>query len=131
MSKYEACCAHKDDAGIDLCSEIYKAIAPLQTIRLRLPYKVNLKKDECGIIIARSSIASKGLLIHNSPIDCGYRGYVHAIVTNLSNKTIEIEEGERFCQLVIFKIGKHGNNNLLTTLDRLDAGFGSSGKKGG
>ena len=49
----------------------------------------------------RSSMAAKGLVCELPPVDSGYRGEIHAIISNVSNKTQELSKGTRVGQLVI------------------------------
>ena len=49
----------------------------------------------------RSSLAVKGLVCELPPIDSGYRGEIHAIVSNVSNIWQTIKKDTRIGQLVI------------------------------
>ena len=46
-------------------------------------------------------MAVKGLICELPPIDSGYRGEIHAIVSNVSNKEYTLTKGIRIGQLVI------------------------------
>lgn len=46
-------------------------------------------------------MAVKGLICELPPIDSGYRGEIHAIISNVSNKEYTLNKGTRIGQLVI------------------------------
>jgi dUTP pyrophosphatase len=48
-------------------------------------------------------MASRGLVAQSVPIDCGYRGVIHAIVTNYGNEPQKIEAGDHIAQLVVLR----------------------------
>ena len=48
-------------------------------------------------------LSMKGLLLGGRVIDCDYRGNISIILTNLSQRTFEIETGDRIPQLMFFK----------------------------
>lgn len=81
----------------------------------------------------RSGLALKqGISVLNSPgtIDADYRGEIGVILVNLSNATVQIENGDRIAQLVI---AKHENTSWIEveTLEKTvrgEGGFGSTGK---
>jgi dUTP pyrophosphatase len=56
-----------------------------------------------GFILPRSSTASRGLVAQAVPVDCGYRGVIHAIVTNYGTEPQKIEAGDRIAQLVVLR----------------------------
>lgn len=120
--------AHYNDAGNDVRSMIDHILKPGETMKIPLGFGIDLPDGNKGIIHPRSSVASKGLLVHNAPIDSGYKGEIHAIVTNVSNDLYEINKGDRIAQLVISPI-------VLVDLvsnfgdERGNDGFGSTGVK--
>ena len=82
----------------------------------------------------RSGLAAKkGITVLNSPgtIDADYRGEVGVILVNLSDEAFVIENGERIAQLVIAKHerAEWEEVEVLTTTDRGEGGFGSTGVK--
>lgn len=54
-----------------------------------------------GFVFPRSSMAVKGLVCELPPIDSGYRGEIHAIISNISNFRQSISKDMRIGQLVI------------------------------
>ena len=81
----------------------------------------------------RSGLAlNEGLGILNSPgtIDADYRGEIGVIVVNLSNNVIQIENGERICQMVINRVeqAEWVEVETLDESERGEGGFGHTGK---
>ena len=84
-------------------------------------------------IRSRSGMAFKeGITVLNSPgtIDADYRGEIGVILANLSNKDVEIKDGDRVCQMVV---AAHETVNWepvedLETSERGAGGFGHTGK---
>ena len=66
-------------------------------------------------------------------IDSDYRGPVSVIFLNFSDKSIEIEKDNRFCQIVFHKIANHPVSREVDKFeDKTDKGkgpFGSTNKK--
>ena len=54
-----------------------------------------------GYVFPRSSMAAKGLVCELPPIDSGYRGEIHAIISNVSTTTQSLYKDTRVGQLVI------------------------------
>ena len=60
-----------------------------------------------GKIYARSSLTIRCTEVSGGVTDSDYRGPVSVIFLNFSNKSIEIEKGNRFFQIVFHKIANH------------------------
>ena len=54
-----------------------------------------------GYVFPRSSMATKGLVCELPPIDSGYRGEIHAIISNVSSESQTLRKDTRVGQLVI------------------------------
>ena len=79
----------------------------------------------------RSGLAKLGIQTVLGTIDSDYRGEVHAIVMNNTNKHYKIKKGDRICQMFIGKterIELEEKEKLSSTV-RGDGGFGSTGNK--
>ena len=120
--------AHKHDCGFDCYLPNKITLLPSSVTKINLQISIKLKKNECAIICARSSIASKNIILNTSPIDCGYDGPIHAIVHNLTNEYIIFNKNERICQIVIFKI-PYIKTKIINKTKRSKSNFGSSGKE--
>lgn len=119
--------AHANDAGADVHALHNEVIYSHQTKKIPLGLGLCLPDGFAACVFPRSSMASKGVTCEIPPIDSGYRGEIHAIITNNSDAQYNIEAGDRIGQLVIFPVvladfvkeeGPQRGNN----------GFGSTGK---
>lgn len=121
--------AHANDAGADVHAKIDGSItiAPNTTAKIPLGMGLCLPDGYAAYVFPRSGLSSNGIVCELPPIDSGYRGEIHAIVTNCSTEHFVVHDGDRIGQLVITPvviadfitedIKERGNN-----------GFGSTGK---
>ena len=93
--------AHYNDAGADVYSLEEYVLKPHTTVKLPLGFGLEIPDGFMGYITPRTSMASKGIIAHISPIDSGYRGEIHAIITNTTNNEYIINKDDRIAQLVI------------------------------
>lgn len=97
--------AHDNDAGADVhaCMHDKKQVSiwPHETVKIPLGLGLCLPDGYAAYVFPRSGLSSKGLTCELPPIDSGYRGEIHAIVTNCSDTMKKIEFGDRIGQLVI------------------------------
>lgn len=127
----------KGDSGFDLyCPESLIVPANSMSFKINLQIKTQLStngNDTGYMLLPRSSTGSKTpLRLSNSVgiIDASYRGFVMAVVDNVSNVDFKIDKGDRLFQIVPF----HGNGIEKVTLgkvsqtERGEGGFGSTGK---
>lgn len=110
--------AHVFDAGYDLFLPSDIEVRPFETKSIDLQVGINLSQQECAIVCMRSSYAVKGLIAQNSPIDYGYSGNIHLIITNCSSTTFRAYSGERICQVVIFKIPLEEDEEFVAKVER-------------
>ena len=92
---------HHDDAGMDIYAPHTFTVAPGGMVDVKLGFGTVLPFGYMAAIKPRGSSGKMGLLPIDNPIDSGYRGEIHAVVWNLSQVPVTINEGERFCQLVV------------------------------
>lgn len=118
---------HYNDAGADCYIPENIIIKPHETEKINLKFGLEIPDGFAGFIITRSSNASNGLLIHIPPIDSGYRGPIHAVVTNTTDNPIAITKGDRVGQVVILPIVICDFEEELNN-DRGSGAFGSTGK---
>ena len=123
---------HEEDAGADVYSSKTISLAPGDVAVIGLRFGLKLPKGLAGFIFPRSSMSKKGLTCELPPIDAGYRGEVHAIVTNNTSISQLITKGERIGQLVIMPVvlANFTTNNCGEPdyTDRGSGAFGSTGK---
>ena len=118
---------HYNDAGADVYCQNDYTLQPNQTIAIPLGFGLEIPDGHAGFIYPRSSLAKAGIICQLPPIDSGYRGEIHAIVTNTSPYPYSICKNDRIGQLVILPIVL---STFVTSHDteRLDNAFGSTGK---
>lgn len=121
-------------AGADLYSaEGEIVIAPHTTYLVHTGIAVEIPEGYCGLIFARSGLASKrGLAPANKVgvIDADYRGEVMVALHNHTDKEAKIEPKERIAQLAIvpFLKAEYEMADELSDTVRGEGGFGSTGK---
>ena len=91
---------------------------------------VAIPEGYAGILVPRSSIAEKGLIIQTSVIDPDYTGEIHLIITNSTDESISLEKGQRVCSLVCLNVLNPYIEEVeeLQSTTRGTAGLGSTGK---
>ena len=95
---------------------------------------VEIPEGYCGLIFARSGLASKrGLAPANKVgvIDADYRGEVMVALHNHTDKAATVDAGERVAQLAIvpFLKAEYEEAEELSDTVRGAGGFGSTGTK--
>lgn len=122
---------HDNDAGADVHAcfpdgqEVVR-IQPLQTVKIPLGIGLCLPDGYAAFVFPRSGLSLKGIVCELPPIDSGYRGEIHAIVTNCGNNYHVIKNGDRIGQLVIMPI-VIADFVTETGEARGDGAFGSTG----
>lgn len=122
-------------AGADL----YSLDGPItidahKTLLIHTGIAVEIPEGYCGLIFARSGMASKrGLAPANKVgvIDADYRGEVMVALHNHTDAPASVEAGERIAQLAIvpFLKAEYECADELSDTKRGDGGFGSTGTK--
>ncbi len=124
-------------AGADLyaidfgpAGDNYQYLDPGQTVLIGTGMRIRPPEGWHFMILPRSSVSSKGLLVHTGTIDADYRGELKVCVTNVGSERVEIKCGDRIAQLkpvpdvrVLFTRVKE-----LDETERGEGGFGSTGK---
>lgn len=125
--------AHYNDAGADVYAcphftgEEHKVrLWANSSTKIPLGFGLEIPDGYTAFICPRSGLSSRGITCELSPIDSGYRGEVHAIMTNNTNADVWIEKGERVGQLVILPVVVA---DFVTELgeEREAGAFGSTG----
>jgi dUTP pyrophosphatase len=127
--------AKPGDAGIDLSVIEFIALAPFGDDKskklLKTGISVKIPEGHFGLIVPRSSMAKKGIMLANTCgiIDSGYTGELMLYVQNMTAKVNYIEEGDRVAQMIVVPF----TSVVLTSVDKLPetdrgtGGFGSTG----
>jgi dUTP pyrophosphatase len=126
----------EQSAGMDLRANMDEAITlgPLERALVPTGLFIALPPGFEAQVRPRSGLAAKqGITVLNSPgtVDADYRGEIKVILVNLSNETIQINDGDRVAQLVI---ARHEQAvwevaEVLDETARGTGGFGSTGKQ--
>ena len=123
-------------AGADLyaLTDAALTIPPHSTVMLSTGISIEIPVGYCGLIFARSGLASKrGLAPANKVgvIDADYRGEVKVALHNHTDTPQIVENGERVAQLAIVPFLKAEFTVVdgLSDTERGEGGFGSTGKK--
>ena len=95
---------HENDAGADVYMPYDCTLQPGEIVKVPLGFGLILPDGYAGFVFPRSSMAEKGLTCELPPVDSGYRGEIHAIISNVSNKVQTIHKETRVGQLVITPI---------------------------
>lgn len=122
--------SHLPDCGLDCFMPESFELQPLETKAIGLGIGIQVPEGFAGMLVPRSSIAERGLVIQTSIIDPDFTGEIHLIITNCSNNVVNIEENQRVCSLVVYNVL---NVRLDVVYDfemteRGNNGLGSSGK---
>lgn len=118
---------HYNDAGADVYAGDTYEIHPSSTVKIPLGFGLALPDGFVGFIFPRSSMSAKGIVCELPPIDSGYRGEVHAVVTNTGTHSYTIKPGDRIGQLVILPVVLPEFVRELGE-QRGNGAFGSSGR---
>ena len=126
--------ATSGSAGFDCY--LPETITPISTGEIRivkLGFALEIPDGYCVRIVPRSGLASKGLLITNSPglVDSDYKGEIGVILWSVG-EIFQLTKGDRICQLTVEKVPQVEFTVIdeLSDSERSDGGFGSSGLGG-
>ena len=96
--------SHDNDAGADVYLPFDCTVNPGEVARIPLGFGLELPDGYAGYIFPRSSLAAKGIVCELPPVDSGYRGQIHAIVSNVGSQKPQLFKGSRIGQLVIMPV---------------------------
>lgn len=123
-------------SGVDLRANITEniLISPFARILIPTGLYVEIPEGYEAQIRPRSGLAlKKGITVLNTPgtIDSDYRGEIGVILINLSNIDVEIQPGERICQMVFSKYEKVEFEPVdsISSSERGAGGFGHTGTR--
>jgi len=126
--------AHVGDAGLDLLSTEEVLLRHGEVTMVSTGVAVAIPDGYCGLVLPRSSMGKRGIIIPNSPglIDSGYRGEIKVLLLNLTKENYRVHIDNKIAQLVI---ARH-ENAIPVEVPKLPqsedgrgvGGFGSSGK---
>ena len=108
-------------------------VEPHKTLLIHTGIAMEIPEGYCGLIFARSGLATKrGLAPANKVgvIDADYRGEIMVALHNHSDEPVAVEGGERVAQLAIvpFLKAEFAEVSELSDTVRGEGGFGSTGR---
>ena len=124
--------AHVGEFG-DLAADLYAVsawtIQPGETVAIPTGIALGFAAGYGGLIEDRSGMALRGLTTLAGVIDCGYRGEIKVVMTNLAAIEHKVFPGERIAQLrIVQRIeGTFEEVAELSEAQRGAGGFGSTG----
>lgn len=95
--------------------------------KVPLGFGIEVPDGYAGYVFPRSSMAARGLVCELPLVDSGYRGELHAIISNVSSRTRTIKKGARVRQLIITPVVIADFVSGLGE-ERGMGGFGSTGE---
>ncbi len=122
---------HSAGADVRACVDETVVLKPLCRAIISTGFSMEIPEGYEVQIRPRSGLASKGLIVPNSPgtIDSDYRGEVKILLLNLSSEEFEIEDGDRIAQMVIQKVHQADFVEVQTLSETIrgEGGFGHTG----
>ncbi len=118
---------HYNDTGADVKLKDNVTIMPYETVVIPCGFGIELPDGYNAHFQTRTSIAKQGLFVQQCAIDAGYRGELHMIVQNLTDKTFEFNIGDRLCYIEVYPVVYA---DFVANLgdERGSGAFGSTGK---
>ena len=117
-------------AGFDLYLPTALTIPPFTTVVRSTDISVDIPVQSVGIISPRSSVASKGCLIHQGIIDPAYSSDVRIILSNLTSNPLHFDNTNAVAQLLI--LPTHSSRIIESSTYKVGrGGFGTSNRNGG
>ena len=121
--------SHLPDVGLDIFLPEDIHLEPLETKTIGRGLAVAIPEGFAGLLVPRSSVAQRGLIIQTSIIDPDYTSEIHLIITNCSNHQQHASKGQRLCSLVMFNAlnAYIETTDVLISTTRGGQGLGSTG----
>ena len=122
--------AHETDAGFDLYSREDKVIHGKSNACFDTGVHMELPEGTCGVLMSKSGLNVKYDILSTGLIDEGYTGSIVVKLYNEGIRPYTVRKGDKISQLVLMPYVKTPIEivDSLSSTDRGDAGFGSSGK---
>lgn len=122
--------AHEDDAGFDLYSRDHKTVKAGSAEVFDTGVHIGIPAGLCGFLKSKSGLNVHAGIQSEGVIDSGYTGSIMVKLYNHSQEDYEVQEGDKISQIVFLPIPHIilRKADALTTTERGDLGFGSSGK---
>lgn len=95
---------HENDAGADVFMPFKCTVKPGEVVKIPLGFGLEVPDGYAGYVFPRSSMATKGIVCELPPVDSGYRGQIHAIISNVGREVQTLCKDMRIGQLVIMPV---------------------------
>lgn len=119
--------AHYNDSGADIFSTKDITIPAGKVVKVPTGTGTILPDGYDIVVHCKSGLSSKGIYAANAPVDAGYRGEIHAILYNTTDKDYEIKAGDKIGQFVVRPVIYADFVESIDEESRGDNGFGSTG----
>lgn len=122
--------AHKEDAGLDLYSQIDAVIFQHCSGRFDTGVHVEIPEGYVGFLKSKSGLNIKQCMQSEGVIDSGYTGSICVKLYNHGSHEVYIKKGQKISQLVLLPIITPELElvDSLEPTERGNNGFGSTGK---
>lgn len=118
--------AHYNDSGADCFASESVIIKPGHVVAVPTGVGVELPDGYDIVVHCKSGLSKKGIWAANAPVDAGYKGEIHAILYNTSDKEFVINAGDKIGQFVVRPVIYADFVEELGD-ERGDGAFGSTG----
>ncbi len=121
---------NEEDAGLDIYTTESRTLQPGELHLFSTGIAMELPRGYVGLLWDRSGMGVKGVHRLAGVLDSTYRGEIKVVLVNLSEKPIEIKEGDKIIQCIIqqYLPTKIVEVEQLSSSNRGEKGFGSSGR---
>lgn len=123
--------AHKDDAGLDLCTPSLVKVHARGSVVIDTGVHVCLPKRTAGFLKSKSGLNVKYGITSEGVIDAGYTGSIRAKLYNHSDTDYVFLSGDKITQLVILPVVIPKSLEVVKSFKKTkrgNGGFGSSGR---
>ena len=123
--------AHKNDAGLDLCTPSLVKVPARGSVVIDTGVHVCLPKRTAGFLKSKSGLNVKYGITSEGVIDAGYTGSIRAKLYNHSDTDYVFLSGDKITQLVILPVVIPKSLEVVKSFKktkRWNGGFGSSGR---
>ncbi len=87
---------------------MYAVIRPGEICKMPLEFGLLVPDGYAGFVFPKSGLSAQGIVCELPPIDSGYTGEIHAIISNIGNREYKIKMGD--------KVGIHKKENLFVEI---------------
>jgi dCTP deaminase len=97
---------HKNPAQTDLGQDGELKLLPGSAVIVATQEEVRFPKCCFGLIVPKVGLLHRGISNTTSKIDPGYSGRLYVTLFNLGKQNVVLHRGDKFCSLVIFRVGE-------------------------